>query len=120
MKVLICGSRDWTDPDLIREVLVPLVRLSKIGAGDLTVIHGGARGADSLAGTVARSLGIPVTEFPARWNSYGKRAGYLRNVEMAEQKPDIVIAFQKDNSTGTQMMIDIARERGIPVTVHTS
>lgn len=112
-KVLVCGSRDWTDSSRIFDALKTIRFLN----GPFTVIHGGAKGADRIAGFCARKLGLDVQEYPANWSTYGKKAGYLRNREMAEQNPVLVLAFQKNNSTGTQMMVDIAQERGIDVLV---
>ena len=110
-KVLVCGSRDWSDSSKIFDVLKTL----RFTNGPFTVIHGGATGADRIAGACARKLGLEVVEYPANWTSYGKKAGYLRNVEMADQNPAMVVAFQKNGSTGTQMMVDIATERSIDV-----
>ena len=111
MKVLVCGSRDWAD---IRPIYD---RLRQFGRG-VTVIHGAARGADSLAATAARSLGIAEKAFPADWRGKGKRAGIIRNLQMLDEAPDLVIAFQRNGSRGTQHTIDEARRRGIPVEVH--
>ena len=113
-RVLFCGSRDWTDSNLIRELLEAMVH----DWGRFTVIHGAASGADTIAGSIAESLGLPVEKYPAQWNSFGKRAGYLRNIEMAATNPDRVVAFQKNESKGTQMMLDIAEKRGIPRTIY--
>lgn len=110
--VLVCGSRHWLDVSVIRE------RLRKLPAGTL-ILHGGARGADQIAGTIARTLGLQVREFRADWARLGKRAGYVRNVEMLDARPDLVLAFQLDGSRGTQHTIDAARERGIAVEVFT-
>lgn len=110
MKVLVCGSREWRDADTIRE------RLSKLPRGT-EIIHGAARGADRLAGTVAASLGMQVTEFPADWDRYGRSAGFRRNVLMLDQSPDLVIAFWLNGSTGTKHTVDQADLRGIPVEV---
>lgn len=107
-KVLVCGSRDWTDGGRVTDVLVTVMHF----LGPFHLIHGDARGADKLAGEVCRGLGLEVTEFPADWTK-GKRAGYLRNAEMADQHPDLVVAFWKNHSNGTKMMLDIAAERKI-------
>ena len=119
MKVLVCGSRDWKDGYLIYNYLDAL--MDEIGS--FTVIHGGARGADTVAGQWGRARNFEVLEFPARWNTFGKRAGAIRNREMADQGPDLVVAFQLNDSTGTQLMLDIATERGIRtrvITLHDS
>jgi hypothetical protein len=112
--VLVCGSRDWGDPDMIRSVLTDLRRAHR----HQIVIHGAARGADTMAGQIADSLGYEVHEYPADWRGKGKRAGILRNLEMLDQKPALVVAFQRNGSTGTQHTIDEARKRGIPVAVN--
>jgi hypothetical protein len=88
--------------------------------GPYEVIHGGARGADAMAGMAAKWCRLPVEEYPADWRTHGRRAGFLRNLEMLDQRPDLVIAFQRNGSRGTQHTIDEARKRGIPVEVYTS
>lgn len=115
MKVLVCGSRDWPALDKRRI----FARLAELGHGT-EVIHGGAPGADSFADFWCRQLGIPVREFKAQWKLFGRKAGPIRNRQMLDEAPDLVIAFQKDSSTGTQDTIDEARRRGIPVEVHTA
>lgn len=63
---------------------------------------------------------LKLKRFPAKWDVYGKRAGYLRNVEMAEyakQDKGVLIAFHDGESRGTKHMIEIAYERGLRVFV---
>ena len=113
MKILVCGSRDWTDEGPIADRLATLAP-----DGSATLIHGAARGADTIASNVADLLGWAVHPFPADWDRHGKRAGILRNLAMLDEAPDLVIAFQRNGSRGTQHTIDEARRRGIPVEVH--
>lgn len=61
MRVLICGSRDGTD----RELVLWELRALHAEKGVEAVIHGAACGPDTLAGEAARDLGIPVLPFPA-------------------------------------------------------
>lgn len=111
-RVLICGSRDWDDIHAIRMALVKLTPTA-------TIIHGAAPGADTAAAWLAEDFGFTVEAFPADWKRHGKRAGILRNLAMLDTNPDLVLAFQKNGSRGTQHTIDEARRRGIPVTVTT-
>lgn len=106
MRVLVCGGRDFADKSLLERTLSSL--------GITEICHGAARGADTLAGQWAALHKIPVKEYPAQWNTWGKSAGYRRNVEMIQDfAPDKVVAFP--GGRGTQHMIDIARQRGVPV-----
>lgn len=112
MKVLICGSRDWNDGTAI------YMRVSKL-PGDAEIITGGARGADTIAERAARDTRRPCTVFHANWDDHGRKAGILRNLRMLDYGPDLVIAFQRAGSRGTQHTINEARKRGIPVEVIT-
>jgi len=105
MRVLVCGGRNFTDYELIKRIL------SKYEITE--IIHGGAGGADSLAGKYAFDNGIPQTVHKALWDLYGKKAGYHRNVEMADSQPDLVIAFP--GGRGTKMMVDIAKNKQLMV-----
>ena len=112
MRILVCGSRDWDD----REPIDDALEMYNHSPG--VVIHGGARGADQLAGEIAFDMGFEVEVFPADWKLHGKSAGVIRNQQMLDEgKPDIVLAFQKNNSRGTQDMINRARKAGVPVTI---
>jgi hypothetical protein len=110
--VLVCGSRGWDRPDIIRE------RLKTLPLG-VEIIHGAARGADQMAASIAHSLGIPERAYVPDWHHQGRRAGVLRNIEMLEQDPELVLAFWDGESTGTAHTVYEARKRGIPVEVFT-
>lgn len=114
--VLVCGGRGWTDALAVHAELCRLAR-----EGFTRVIHGGARGADEMAGQSAQLLGFAVTEFKAEWGKYGKAAGILRNERMLEEGPDLVVAFHENlqHSRGTGHTVRLARELGIPVRVIT-
>lgn len=114
MKVLVCGSRTWTDYGAIYRALSELVE----ERGRFVVMHGAARGADRLAGAAALRLGLEVIEYPADWKRHGRRAGYVRNEEMLGAGPDLVVAFHRDSSPGTAHMISVVRRAGIEVIVY--
>lgn len=110
MVVLVCGSRDWPFPGIIEEELEKLPKKT-------IIMHGKARGADKMADEIAKRLGFKVKAYPADWKRYGKAAGIIRNNEMLDEEPDKVLAFQLDESRGTQHTINEARKRGIKVKV---
>lgn len=114
MKVLICGGREWKDKEAIRREVEKL----HLDEND-TIIEGDARGADRLAGDVAIELGIALEVYPANWNRYGRSAGTLRNQQMLDQNPDLVLAFHAniESSKGTRDMVRRARKKGTAVEV---
>ncbi len=55
--------------------------------------------------------------YPAAWDTYGLKAGYIRNEEMADNA-DALIAIWDGKSRGTKHMIDIATRKGLRVYIH--
>lgn len=112
MRVIVCGSRRWTDRQQIASRLFDL-------PPDSTIVHGAAGGADRIAAQEAEKLGLLVEPWPAMWEAHGKRAGLIRNEQMAVMGADLCIAFWDGRSTGTAHMLTQARAHGIPVEVVT-
>lgn len=107
--VVVTGSRGWADTEAI------INDINRLPPGS-TVIHGGARGADSIADAAARARGdLIVKRMPADWATYGRSAGIRRNAEMLDLLPDEVLAYWDRVSPGTRNTIEAARRRGIPV-----
>lgn len=113
MRVLICGDRNWNNELRIRQT-ISLIPSHK---DELTIIEGGARGADKIAAKVAQEMGIKFTEIPALWKEHGKRAGPERNSLMLALEPHLVIAFHNNiyASKGTADTIKKANMRRIRV-----
>lgn len=117
MRVLVCGSRHFKDKELLDKVLKEYPDITDL-------IHGAARGADTLAMYWAMNnltkdgRYIRLWAFPADWEKHGKAAGPIRNSEMLERgKPDLVIAFLAPGSRGTADMVRQAKEAGVPVKI---
>lgn len=118
-RVLVCGSRTF---DIIEPIGTVLDGLDLRFMGNLVVIHGCAKGADSLADRWAKASDtVLVEQYPADWNRYGRQAGYMRNKQMLEEgKPDEVWAFidkPLKESKGTKMMVELASAALLPVRV---
>jgi hypothetical protein len=63
---------------------------------DLVIIHGGAKGADTLADQWAITNWVKIEEYKPNWEKHGKAAGPIRNKQMLDEgKPDLVIALRK-------------------------
>jgi len=110
MKILICGSRNFSDTETIKKFIDSL-------PDDSTIIEGEAKGADSLARNCATERGLIVEKYPADWKKYGKSAGPIRNKQMLDEgEPDYVVGYttEIENSRGTRNMLNQATERDIP------
>lgn len=114
MKTIIAGSRTITDKAVFVDAM-----LSSLDAGiEITeVLSGCAKGVDSLGEKWAQINGFPLHKYPANWEKYGRRAGFLRNMEMAANA-DALIAIWDGQSKGTKHMIDLAEKAGLKVYVH--
>lgn len=112
MKVIIAGGRDFKDYNRLKEVCDKIL----INQNKIEIVSGTAGGADTLGERYAQEKGYEVKKFPAKWDEYGKKAGYLRNQEMGEYA-DGLIAFWDGQSKGTKHMIDIANKNGLKVRV---
>ena len=110
-RVIICGSRHWTDS-------APIARLIAALPPGTVVITGGARGVDTLAHQLAQQRGLPTEVYSAEWATEGRRAGPLRNARMLATGVDAVYAFRLPGaSPGTDHMTRIARAAKVPVRV---
>lgn len=117
-KVLVTGDREWSDYQLVFTTLLGLRgEIERRGAYPV-LVHGAARGADTIAHAAAYRLGYEIRRYPAQWELYGRSAGPRRNQEMLNvEVPHLVIAFHDDleNSKGTKDMVERARKAGIEV-----
>lgn len=105
-RVIVCGGRDFADQDVVDNFLDSIVITE--------VIHGGASGADTLAGRWAQRRGVPVKVYPADWNKHGRAAGPIRNQQMLDtEDPTAVIAFP--GGRGTADMVRRAEDYGVPI-----
>jgi hypothetical protein len=114
--VWVCGPRDLVLTSYQCDVLAYTLRWMAA----TRVAHGCARGIDSTAGAVAQAMRLPVIERPADWNAHGKRAGILRNEELArlthENGGQCLAVFRfPEPSTGTADGINRARAYRLPL-----
>lgn len=124
--VVVCGSRRWTDRAAVTERLEQLACLCR---QELEVVEGGARGADRIAGEWAKAAAtnghpwthVTHTPFPADWDGLGRRAGPIRNAEMANYLSErriegwelLCLAFLLPDSRGTVDMVARCRQAQI-------
>ena len=131
-RLLVCGSRDWTDAKIVQQIVLGYLEDAIVNFGRLVLIEGCARGADRAAcqmwdgrpgengGVRGTHLDLVHEHYPADWDKHGKAAGPIRNRQMLKEgRPQVVIAFSDDieNSKGTKDMVTIAKAAGIPTYV---
>jgi hypothetical protein len=114
MVVVVCGSRSWTNRDLIRQ------RLSALRAGS-AVITGNLPGADTIAREEAARLGLevlPADAVPAELPE--ELIDWLFELT-ARPEERLVLAFHENfaASVDTARTVSIARNRGAAVEVTT-
>ena len=111
MKVIIAGGRDFTNVTVMATTLNNLQDVDHvIEIEKLTLICGMARGADLIAYKLFSKAGLPIKMYPADWDQYGKRAGFIRNTQMADVA-DMLIAFWDGESRGTAHMINTMKQQ---------
>lgn len=111
--VLVTGGRTYSNREFLFNYLDKLHAIKPISL----IVHGGATGADDLAGQWAMSRGVPIWMFHITkedWERYGNRAGKVRNRHMLQtSKPDLIVAF--NGGSGTTDMIIQGRRAGVIV-----
>lgn len=120
-RIIVAGSRNCNDYKLISEVLNKYIRYCAENGIKPEFVSGGCRGVDTLAERFCKLHNYPIKVFNADWATYGKRAGYLRNKQMAEYAAETggsLIAFWDGKSRGTKMMIELAESEGLAVNVN--
>lgn len=114
-RILVTGSRDWADHDIVHDALTAEVD-QHVPA---VIVHGACpSGADAMASWwVRRYRHLDVTEeaHPAIWRLYGKRAGFIRNGAMVDLGADVCLAFIRNGSRGASHTATLAEHAGIPV-----
>lgn len=101
MKVAVIGSRGLTVEHLERY----------LPEGTTEIVSGGARGIDRCAREHALAHGIKLTEFLPDYETLGRRAPLVRNLEIIDYA-DQVVAFWDGVSRGTAHVIRHCRKIG--------
>lgn len=108
MRLIVCGGRDYQEREHVHQVLDTMI--SDVDC----IISGAAPGADSLAAQWAEVRGVPLLLCPAHWNTFGRKAGPMRNEWMITiAKGTHVLAFP--GGRGTANMVKLAEKYNLPV-----
>ena len=117
MRILVAGSRDFTDWQLLEMILDDLMPFPRMGD---TVVQGFARGADRMAYEWAEAKDVSTESHIPKWREHGKAAGFIRNKGMVDKGADLCLIFYGPHgeTKGTKSTEDLARKAGIPVRVY--
>lgn len=115
-KIIIAGGRSFNNYELLKEKCDYYLSKAIMNKDNIIIISGTANGADKLGEKYAQEKGFTIERHPAKWKELGKKAGYVRNKEMAEVS-HALIAFWDNKSRGTKHMIDLAKERQLHVRI---
>lgn len=119
-RILITGSRTWTDQDAVHQALADAVR-DVPADRQVIVVHGGCwAGADKIADSWARQYGATPEPHYADWDRHKRAAGPLRNRHMVTLGADICLSFIRDQSKGASHCTHIAAMAGIAVRRYTA
>lgn len=112
--ILVCGGRNYNNRQRVHEALSDAVAQMTCQGEQIRIIHGGASGADALAGEWAEMNDLEAVVFSANWRLDGRAAGPIRNTRMLRAgRPDLVVAFP--GGRGTADMVSKALNAGVPV-----
>ena len=113
-RVIVCGSRDLTDRGAMAEALYHICEV--VSRDDIVIVHGGQRGADTIAGSIGEGWGLTVEAHPADVKRYGSPAAYhIRNQEMADAGAALCVAFP--GGAGTADCMRRCKKAGIRTVV---
>ncbi len=107
MRTIIAGSRSLVSYETL------LLAIAEFPFTITSVISGTARGVDELGEQWARENSIPLERYPADWAKLGRRAGYVRNEQMAQVAEGALILWD-GMSPGTKHMINTCERLNLP------
>ena len=111
MRFLVCGSRDYAKLEYVDAFIDSLQDNDEVIVGD-------ARGVDRrVLDYLVANLDIQVRCFPADWKIHGNRGGLVRNLEMLDCMPHLIVVFWDGESRGSKFMIDTALKRHLNLRV---
>ncbi len=111
-RIIIAGGREFDDLPYMRQCMSGVLAIHQHKG--VEVVSGGCRGADDLGEVWANEQGLPCDVRDADWKRLGRKAGLVRNEEMAVSS-QCLCAFWDGHSRGTRHMIGCAIRGGLEV-----
>ena len=119
--IIVSGSRVYNNYEEFKSIMDKYLCPLRLNC-EVIIVEGGAKGADALAVRYAKEENYSYVEFKADWETWGKRAGMMRNAEMLTYTIKYcekcgLIAFPSKDSIGTRGMIAMAKKENIQTRV---
>ena len=121
IRAIVAGSRNFVDYNLLEKECDKILstEIKKSPVSDVTIISGGASGADKLGEKYGKKRHLSIVRFEANWDRFKAAAGPIRNEKMARYAAEVdrkmLIAFWDGQSRGTGSMIELAKKHGIEI-----
>ena len=121
IRIIVAGSRGFDNYSLLSSRLDKYMEeMSPVYRKNAEIISGTARGADQLGEKYAEAKGLILKQFPANWDKFGNKAGYLRNKDMAEYASEgigVLFLFWDGKSKGSKNMLELAHRYELELNV---
>ena len=114
-KILVCGGRKYGQDPFEEAFILNVLRVLHKKTPITCVVHGGAKGADSVGGVWAHVNGVFIKKYLPDWDRYGRSAGHRRNADMLKHNPDIELVVAFPGGEGTAGMVKLAKNKKIEV-----
>ncbi|MBR6651149.1 MAG: DUF2493 domain-containing protein [Clostridia bacterium] len=107
-RIVIAGCRNYNDYEQAKIFIDNCLREMR-KKHTIVIVSGCSKGADSIGERYAIENGFEIEKYPADWKSFGRKAGPVRNEQMAKIS-DLIICFWDGKSKGTKSMISYAKK----------
>ena len=117
MKVVICGSPQWTRAEFVKDEILRLRQESLKSGKKLLIIHGGEPGPEADAQEYCREIGVD-TIIQEAVRRRGQNSYFRRNeLILVYHKPDLVVGFAHSFKESKVVcdMLTRAQEKGIEI-----
>lgn len=117
MNIIIAGSRHFRSIPMVADAvdiafLELLKLLPSVSSEVNTIFSGGAQGVDRIGEAFAYKMQFYLRIFPAYWAIHGKKAGALRNREMAAAADALILVWDGISKGSANMLIE-AKKSGL-------
>ena len=120
LRIIIAGKRDFYDFNRLSRFCDNIIKPLENSFSKITIISGNALGTDRMGEEYAKQRNYNLIIFPAKWFEFGKKAGPIRNSQMADyaisdNAEALLIAFWNGESKGTADMINKAKNKNMKI-----